>query len=133
MMLRSASNVVARSPLRWQREVLHAAVAFMEAVWCIPIFIAFAPGASRLPTPIAAVFVIVNLLAAMGLVRFLTLRHVPYQSLRWMVLAGIVAATAVELFWLLPINPGSSDSTPLIFRSFSDKPFVLLPLPVIAV
>ncbi len=131
MTLHSATLAVQRSPLMWQRELLHVAAACMEATWCIPLFIALAPGAAILPTPNIAVFVLANVLASMGLVRFLMLRHVPYHTLRWIVLAGVVGACAVALYSFLPI--GSRDSVPLIIRSFSKTAPFLLPPPIMAV
>jgi hypothetical protein len=50
----------------WQGELLHVAVLVMETVWCIPLFIAVAPGANLLPTGDAAFVVIANLAVSMG-------------------------------------------------------------------
>jgi hypothetical protein len=131
MSIRSLSHVVAHSPLRWQRELLHLTIAAMEAVWCTAIFIAFSPGASQLATPIIAVFVFANLLISVSLVRFLTLRHVPYKILRWIVLAGLVVASAFNLFVFLPVEGRSS--APLIIGSFSSRPQALVPPALLAV
>ncbi len=130
MAVESSSAVVARSPLRWQREMLHAAVACMEAVWCVPLFLAFSPDASRLATPNIAFFVFANLLVSVGLVRLVTVRHVPYPIYRWIVLAGVVAASALDLFVFLPLD---NNSTPLVLHSLSRSAPNPIPPTIIAV
>ncbi len=131
MAVRTVSHVVAHSPRRWQRELLHLTVAGMEAVWCTAIFLALSPGADQLATPVIAVFVFANVILSVTLVRFLMLRHVPYQILRWIVLAGIAAASAFAFFVFLPVD--GRNSAPLLLRSLSDRAPSLLPPPILAV
>lgn len=119
-------------PLAWRRELLHITEISMEAVWCIPVFIAFAPGASLLPFGIDALFVIGNLLAAMGLVRYLNGRQVRYEILRWIILAGIIGASAFALTVVLPTT-GIGSHAPLIISSFSGKAPVLVPFPALTI
>src|SRR5581483_2520790 len=130
----SAQAVMGNYPrVAWQRELLHVAMALMESAWCIPLFIAFAPGASLLPIAQAVVIVLANVLGAMGLVRFLALRWVRYEISRWIVLAGLVTACAVMLYVVLPSTTIGS-SVPLIVSSFSrGAPVFLVPPPAITI
>jgi hypothetical protein len=130
MTARSSSQVIPHAPLRWQRELLYVTIALMETVWCILLFLAFSPDASRLSTPAIAALVFGNLLASVGLVRLLIYYHLPYNVYRWIVLMGIIAACALDLFVILPINAGS---VPLIIRSLSARTPSMVPPQVIAV
>jgi Domain of unknown function (DUF4129) len=104
-------------------------MALMEAIWCIPLFLAFSPAASRLPTSNIAVYVLANLLVAVGLLRAITHLHVQYNVYRWIVLGGIVAACTLDQLVFLPLD---ASSVPLIIRSLSARSPGLLPAPVMA-
>jgi len=128
----ATSRPASYRPLAWRRELLHLIEIGMEAVWCIPVFIAFAPGANRLPFGTDALFVIGNLLIAMGLVRYLNRRQVRYEILRWIILAGVVGACAFALTVVLP-TVGIGNTPPLIIRSFSGNAPVFVPFPVLTI
>jgi hypothetical protein len=130
----SAQAVIGNySRIAWQRELLHAAMAFMESAWYIPLFIAFVPGASLLSIPQVVVIVLANVLGAMGLVRFLALRWVRYEISRWIVLAGIVTACVVMLYVVLP-TATIGGTVPLIVSSFSrGVPVFLVPPPAVTI
>src|SRR5258706_7885115 len=110
----------------WQREMLHLMAALMEIVWCTLLFIALAPGANALPTVSVALFVLVNLLASMGLVRYLTLQLVPFVVMRWIVLAGLAAAIALTLAVILPPTVAGSGRS-LMLSAFSTTAPILAP------
>ena len=117
----------------WQRELLHVALACMEGAWCIPLFIAFAPGASVLPVPQVVVIVLGNILVALALVRTMNARWIPYEVSRWIVLAGVVAACALSVYVILPVN-GIGHLPPLIISSYSRGiPVLLLPAPAFTI
>jgi hypothetical protein len=137
MTLRSVS-VLLHSPVRgqlaWQRELLHLSALFMEMAWCIPLVVAFMPGARNMATPYLMLFVGTNMLAAMELVRIMNRRLIPYNVSRWIVLGALGIACVVVLVVMLPDTRFGIDNSALIFgNSPQAKPFVSPPLVVIAV
>jgi hypothetical protein len=111
----------------WQSELLHVTVLVMEIVWCIPLFIAAAPGASLLPTGYAALVVIANLAVSMGLERFMAVQRIPYNLSRWIVLAGLMASSAITLYLVLPVN-GIGSNRPLFLTGLlKTTPFSISP------
>ena len=113
--------------LTWQSELLHVAALVMETVWCIPLFIAAAPGANLLPTGYVAFIVIANLAVSMALERFMAVNGVAYNLSRWIVLAGVVVSSAATAYLVLPVN-GIGSNRPLFLSGlFEATPFSMSP------